>query len=45
LNWVTYREGVAIPKASNLEHVEKNASSSVIRVAAEDYRALSRTSR
>jgi diketogulonate reductase-like aldo/keto reductase len=43
LNWVTYRDAVvAIPKASKVEHVEKNAASVDTRVSGEDYRALSK---
>jgi diketogulonate reductase-like aldo/keto reductase len=43
LNWVTYKEAVvAIPKASNLEHVEKNATAISPRISADDYKALSR---
>jgi diketogulonate reductase-like aldo/keto reductase len=43
LNWVTYKEAVvAIPKASNLEHVEMNATAISPRIAADDYKALSR---
>ena len=43
LNWVTYRDAVvAIPKASKVEHVEKNAASVSIRISGDDYRALSR---
>jgi len=43
LNWVTYKEAVvAIPKASNLEHVEKNATAISPRISPDDYKALSR---
>ncbi len=43
LNWVTYRETVvAIPKASKIDHVEKNAAAVSARVSADDYRSLSR---
>ncbi len=43
LNWVTYRDSVvAIPKASNIEHVEKNANAARARISAGDYRDLSR---
>jgi diketogulonate reductase-like aldo/keto reductase len=43
LNWVTYRDAVvAIPKASSVEHVEKNAMSVRTRISGDDYRALSR---
>jgi diketogulonate reductase-like aldo/keto reductase len=42
LNWVTYRDPVvAIPKASNVEHVEENARSVDIRLSPNDFRALS----
>jgi diketogulonate reductase-like aldo/keto reductase len=42
LNWVTYRDSVvAIPKASNVEHVKKNATSVNTRISGDDYRALS----
>ena len=42
LNWVTYNEGVvAIPKASKVEHVEKNAEAVSRRITADDYLALS----
>jgi diketogulonate reductase-like aldo/keto reductase len=44
LNWVTYRERVvAIPKASNIEHIEENARSVDVRLTETDYRALSKT--
>ncbi len=44
LNWVTYRDAVvAIPKASKVEHVEKNATSVSTRISGDDYRALCRT--
>ena len=43
LSWVTYREAVvAIPKASNLEHVEQNAAAIGPRISADDYKAVSR---
>jgi len=43
LNWLTYRDAVvAIPKASNLEHVEQNAAAIRSRISGDDYRALSR---
>lgn len=43
LNWVTYRDSVvAIPKASNIEHVEKNANAARARISTDDYRDLSR---
>jgi diketogulonate reductase-like aldo/keto reductase len=43
LNWVTYREGVvAIPKASNLKHVEENADSLNVRLNDTDYQTLSK---
>lgn len=43
LNWVTYRDTVvAIPKASKLEHVEKNAAALNTRISRDDYQALSR---
>jgi diketogulonate reductase-like aldo/keto reductase len=43
LNWVTYRDAVvAIPKASNLKHVEENASAIQTRISDDDYRAISR---
>jgi diketogulonate reductase-like aldo/keto reductase len=43
LNWVTYRDAVvAIPKASDLEHVEQNATAISPRISADDYKALSR---
>jgi diketogulonate reductase-like aldo/keto reductase len=43
LNWATYREAVvAIPKASKVEHVEKNAAAVSTRVSSDDYQALSR---
>jgi diketogulonate reductase-like aldo/keto reductase len=42
LNWVTYRDSVvAIPKASKIEHVEKNATSVNTRISGDDYRTLS----
>ncbi len=45
LNWVTYREAVvAIPKASNVEHVESNAAALSTRISGDDYRAISRAS-
>jgi diketogulonate reductase-like aldo/keto reductase len=41
LNWVTRGETVvAIPKASNVKHVEENAGSLDRRMSSEDYRAL-----
>jgi diketogulonate reductase-like aldo/keto reductase len=43
LNWVTYRDPVvAIPKASKLEHVEKNAAAVRARIARDDYQTVSR---
>ena len=43
LNWVTYRKSViAIPKASKIEHIEKNAEALDPRLSPDDYRALSR---
>ncbi len=43
LNWATYKDAVvAIPKASNLEHVEQNAAAIGTRISGDDYRALSR---
>jgi diketogulonate reductase-like aldo/keto reductase len=43
LNWVTYKDAVvAIPKASKVEHVEKNATSVSTRISRDDYRTLSR---
>lgn len=43
LNWATYRDAVvAIPKASNIDHVEKNAAAVSTRISGDDYRALSR---
>jgi diketogulonate reductase-like aldo/keto reductase len=43
LNWVTYREDVvAIPKASTVDHVEKNAAAVSTRISGNDYQALSR---
>jgi len=43
LNWVTYRESVvAIPKASKVQHVEKNAAAVATTISREDYLALSR---
>lgn len=43
LNWVTYRDSVvAIPKASKVEHVEKNAAAITTRISADDYESLSR---
>jgi len=43
LNWVTYKEGVvAIPKASEIKHVEENAESLGVRFSQSDYEALSR---
>jgi diketogulonate reductase-like aldo/keto reductase len=42
LNWVTYRDAVvAIPKASNLKHVEENAVAVRARISSDDYRAIS----
>jgi diketogulonate reductase-like aldo/keto reductase len=44
LNWVTYRDNViAIPKASNIAHVEENANSLDIRLSERDYQMLSKT--
>ena len=43
LNWVTYREAVvAIPKASNMKHVEEDAAALSARISGDDYKALSR---
>jgi diketogulonate reductase-like aldo/keto reductase len=43
LNWVTYSDDVvAIPKASNVEHVEANAASVAKRLSADDYDTLSK---
>jgi len=43
LNWVTYRDAViAIPKASDLKHVEENAAAVRVRISGDDYRAISR---
>lgn len=43
LNWVTYKEAVvAIPKASNIEHVEEDAAAVGARISGDDYEALSR---
>jgi diketogulonate reductase-like aldo/keto reductase len=43
LDWVTHREAtVAIPKASKVEHTEKNAAAINKRISNDDYRALSR---
>src|SRR5713226_6919268 len=40
LNWVMYKDAVvAIPKASNLEHVEQNAAAIRSRISADDYKA------
>ena len=42
LNWVTYKEAVvAIPKASNIEHVEEDAAAVAARISRDDYNALS----
>ena len=42
LNWVTYNDMVvAIPKAANVEHVEKNAAAVDTRLSGDDYRTLS----
>ncbi len=42
LNWATYRDAVvAIPKASNLEHVQENATAIRTRISGDDYRVLS----
>jgi len=42
LNWVTYKDSVvAIPKTSNIEHVEENAASVSTRISADDYQTLS----
>jgi len=43
LNWVTYKQAVvAIPKASNIEHVEEDAAAVSTRISGDDYKALSR---
>lgn len=43
LNWVTYKDAVvAIPKASKVEHIEKNAAAVDKRISPDDYQALSR---
>jgi diketogulonate reductase-like aldo/keto reductase len=43
LNWVTYKAAVvAIPKASNIEHVEEDAAAVKTRISGDDYKTLSR---
>ena len=43
LNWVTYDEDVvAIPKATNLQHIEEDAAALNPRLSADDYRTLSK---
>ncbi len=43
LNWVTYKDAVvAIPKATNLEHVRENAASVRSRISTGDYDKLSK---
>jgi len=43
LNWVTYKDAVvAIPKASNLEHVEENAAAVRARITTDDYQKMSK---
>ncbi len=43
LNWVTYKEAVvAIPKASNVEHVEEDAAAVKSKISGDDYMTLSR---
>ncbi len=43
LNWVTYGEDViAIPKASNIKHIEENAAALEPRLSPDDYKTLSR---
>jgi diketogulonate reductase-like aldo/keto reductase len=43
LNWVTYNDAVvAIPKASKVDHIEKNAASISTRISEDDHRTLSR---
>jgi diketogulonate reductase-like aldo/keto reductase len=43
LNWVTYNDAVlAIPKASNLKHVQENAEAVRSKISADDYNKLSK---